>query len=182
MTFGRPAMISKASYGAVPLPATVDEEYISATSGADVAQPADRPSMMEFYSKSLELYEIMNDVLLSLDKPVSEESVEDIHDFYFNKETSEGERTIFELDRALTRWTRSLPEHLCRTSSPTSENPIFYRQTIVLRARCVPVECPYFAVRRTYLSGSCMFACSYSGQYCPSTALRGTSQLTHSSP
>lgn len=134
MTFGRPAMISKASYGSVPLPATVDEEYISATAGAD-AQPAGRPSLMAFYAKSLELYEIMNDVLLSLYKPVPEENAEDIHDFYFSKETHEGERTIFELDRALTRWTRSLPAHLCRTSSPESENPIFYRQSIVLRAR-----------------------------------------------
>lgn len=135
MTFGRPAMISKASCGPVPLPATVDEEYISATSGADVAQPADRPSMMAFYAKSLELYEIMNDVLLSLYKPVPEASLEDIHDFYFNKQTNEGEQTIFELDRALTRWTRSLPPHLSQTSSPAFENPIFYRQSIVLRAR-----------------------------------------------
>lgn len=139
MTFGRPAMISKASYGSVPLPATVDEEYISATSNAEVAQPANRPSMMAFYSKSLELYEIMNDVLLSLYKPVPEDSLEDIHDFYFNKETNEGERTIFELDRALTRWARSLPPHLSKASPPASQNPIFHRQSIVLRARYVPL-------------------------------------------
>ncbi|XHG07534.1 hypothetical protein AWENTII_010673 [Aspergillus wentii] len=140
MTFGRPAMISKASSGSVPLPASVDEEYISTASGTEASQPADRPSMMDFYAKSLELYEIMNDVLLSLYKPVSEESLEDIHDFYFNKETSEGERTIFELDRALTRWTRSLPVHLRGISSPESEDPIFYRQSVVLRARFLHVR------------------------------------------
>ncbi|KAI9932323.1 hypothetical protein MW887_009835 [Aspergillus wentii] len=140
MTFGRPAMISKASSGSVPLPASVDEEYIPTASGTEASQPADRPSMMDFYAKSLELYEIMNDVLLSLYKPVSEESLEDIHDFYFNKETSEGERTIFELDRALTRWTRSLPVHLRGISSPESEDPIFYRQSVVLRARFLHVR------------------------------------------
>ncbi|RJE23999.1 transcription factor [Aspergillus sclerotialis] len=152
MTFGRPAMLSKASYGSVPLPATVDEEYISATSGADVAQPADRPSMMAFYSKSLELYEIMNDVLLSLYKPVPEDSSEDIHDFYFNKETNEGERTIFELDRALTRWARSLPPHLSNACPPASQNPIFHRQSIVLRARFLHVRILLF---RPILSKYC---------------------------
>jgi hypothetical protein len=33
-------------------------------------------------AKSLELYEIMNDVLLSLYKPVSDDNAEDIHSFH----------------------------------------------------------------------------------------------------
>ena len=82
MTFGRPAMISKASSGAVPLPAAVDDEYIPSGSSKEVSQPPDRPSMMAFYAKSLELYEIMNDVLLSLYKPVSDDNAEDIHSFH----------------------------------------------------------------------------------------------------
>ncbi|KAF3398019.1 hypothetical protein F1880_006501 [Penicillium rolfsii] len=136
MTFGRPAMISKASSGAVPLPVTVDDEFISTASPAEPSQPAGRPSMMAFYAKTLELYEIMNEVLLSLYKPAPEESGEDIHDFYFNSSAGEGERTIFELDRSLTRWTRSLPPHLVHEDSPVSatENPIFFRQGIVLHA------------------------------------------------
>lgn len=136
MTFGRPAMISKASSGAVPLPITVDDEFISAASADEPTQPAERPSMMAFYAKTLELYEIMNDVLLSLYKPAPDESAEDIHDFYFNNSAGEGERTIFELDRSLTRWTRSLPLHLRGDSSVSAqENPIFFRQGIVLHAR-----------------------------------------------
>jgi hypothetical protein len=92
--------------------------------------------MMAFYAKTLELYEIMNDVLLSLYKPAPDESAEDIHDFYFNNSAGEGERTIFELDRSLTRWTRSLPLHLRGDSSVSAqENPIFFRQGIVLHAR-----------------------------------------------
>lgn len=135
MAFGRPVVITKTSYGSVPLPAAVDEEYISTTSSADVAQPTDRSSMMAFYAKSLELYEVMNDVLFSLNKPIPEESPEDFLDFY--KEANVGERTIFELDQALTIWTRSLPGHLRRTLSAWSENPISHRQSIVLRARYV---------------------------------------------
>lgn len=136
MTFGRPAMISKASCGPVPLPATVDEEYIPAASGAEVSQPANRPSMMAFYAKSLELYEILNDILLSLYKPVSDENPEDIHDFYFNKEGSEGERTIFDLDRSLTRWSRSLPSYL----RGDTNDEVFLRQSVVLRARFLHVR------------------------------------------
>lgn len=129
-------MISRVSSGAVPLPITADDEFISAASLTEPTQPAERPSMMVFYAKTLELYEIMNDVLLSLYKPVPDESPDDIHDFYFNNSAGEGERTIFELDRSLTRWTTSLPAHL-RGDSPVSaqDTPIFFRQGIVLHAR-----------------------------------------------
>ncbi|KAJ9488305.1 hypothetical protein VN97_g5000 [Penicillium thymicola] len=140
MTFGRPAMISKASSGAVPLPVAVDDEYIPSGCGKEVSQPPDRPSMMAFYATSLELYEIMNDVLLSLYKPISDDHAEDFHNFYFDNVASEGERTIFELDRSLTRWTRSLLPHLRWDSSTVSTNPIFYRQSIVLRARFLHVR------------------------------------------
>jgi hypothetical protein len=135
MTFGRPAMISKVSSGAVPLPARVDDEFIIPDSAAESSQPVEKPSMMAFYIKTLELYEIMNDVLLSLYKPVADDSADDIHDFYFNKAISEGERTIFDLDRALTRWTRSLPDHIRPGSSIGSDSSIFFRQSIVLQAR-----------------------------------------------
>ncbi|CAI7607099.1 unnamed protein product [Penicillium palitans] len=140
MTFGRPAMISKASSGVVPLPAAVDDEYIPSGCSKEVSQPPDRPSMMAFYAKSLELYEIMNDVLLSLYKPISDDHTEDAHNFYFDNVASEGERTIFELDRSLTRWTRTLLPHLRWDSSTVSTNPIFYRQSIVLRARFLHVR------------------------------------------
>lgn len=137
MTFGRPAMISRVSSGAVPLPVTVDDEFISAETASEPSQPGDQPSIMGFYAKSLELYEIMNDVLLSLYKPVPEDHTDEPHDFYFNSVVSEGERTIFDLDRSLTRWTRGLPPHLRGGSSLLSSNPIFCRQGIVLHARFV---------------------------------------------
>lgn len=138
MTFGRPAMISSVSIGAVPLPATVDDEFIPTETTSEPPQPIRQPSMMAFYAKTLELYEIMNDVLLTLYKPVSDDSADEIHDFYFNNAASEGERTIFDLDRSLTRWTRNLPPHLRDGElSIGSNNPIFCRQRIVLHARFV---------------------------------------------
>ncbi|KAE8388695.1 hypothetical protein BDV23DRAFT_195028 [Aspergillus alliaceus] len=130
MTFGRPAMITKASCGSVPLPDMVDEEYIPTTSGIEATQPADRPSVMAFYAKSLELYEIMNDILLSLYKP----------------------RTIFELDQALTKWSRSLPQHLRGSSLSDSTDVVFYHQSVVLRARFLHVRMLLF---RPILSKYC---------------------------
>lgn len=135
MTFGRPAMISRFSNEAVPLPESVDDELIQENSISEPTQPLNKPSIMAFYAKTLELYEIMNDVLLSLYKPVLDDSQEDIYDFYFTKNVNEGDRTIFQLDRSLTQWTRSLPSHLQGDPSTNSESPIFMRQSIVLRAR-----------------------------------------------
>ncbi|KAB8233880.1 transcription factor domain-containing protein [Aspergillus alliaceus] len=152
MTFGRPAMITKASCGSVPLPDMVDEEYIPTASGIEATQPADRPSVMAFYARSLGLYEIMNDILLSLYKPVPEDNPEDMYELYFNKETSEDEQTIFELDRALTKWSRSLPQHLRGSSLSDSTDVVFYHQSVVLRARFLHVRMLLF---RPILSKYC---------------------------
>lgn len=135
MTFGRPAMITKGFSGPVPLPVAVDDEFISPESIA--AQPPDQPSVMAFFGRSLELYDIMNDILLNLYNGSADPNGENAHDFYFSSMTGEGERTIFELDHCLTRWTRSLPLHLRADQSMTLGNPIFCRQSIVLRARSV---------------------------------------------
>jgi hypothetical protein len=137
MTFGRPAMVTKASSGAVPLPVAVDEDFIPSESGPEASQPPDRPSMIAFFAKTLELYDIMNDVLLNFYKQSADDSGENMHDLYFNSVIGEGAQTIFEFDRCLARWTRSLPVHLRGDSSAASVNPIFYRQSIVLRARSV---------------------------------------------
>ncbi|RAH50362.1 transcription factor domain-containing protein [Aspergillus brunneoviolaceus CBS 621.78] len=151
MTFGRPSMIAKASGGSVPLPATVDEEYIP-SAGTAIIQPAGRPSVMAFYAKSLELYEILNDILLSLYNPNPDESPEDVYDFYFNKQTTEGGHTMFELDRALTKWSRTLPEHLRGDASLAYGDKMFYHQSVVLRARFLHVRMLLF---RPILSKYC---------------------------
>ncbi|KAL4936435.1 hypothetical protein BDV06DRAFT_233421 [Aspergillus oleicola] len=152
MTFGRPAMISKASCGSVPLPETIDEEYYTSADGTDVTQPTGRPSIMAFYAKSLELYEILNDILLNLYQPLPEEGADDIHDSYFTIGSNKDELTIFELDRALTKWTRSLPAHLRGESDPSPNGIIFYRQSVVLRARFLHVRMLLF---RPILSKFC---------------------------
>ncbi|EEP76551.1 conserved hypothetical protein [Uncinocarpus reesii 1704] len=148
MTFGRPSMISKTAAGSVPLPVAIDEEDIPGISDPEISQIQGRPSMMAFYAKSLELYEIMNDILLSLYSPTErlpsceapgEESVASMQDFYFSNE-AEGPKMVFEHDRALTKWCRNLPLHLRDPSSRVQRNPIYHRQAIVLRARFLHVR------------------------------------------
>ncbi|KAJ5586648.1 hypothetical protein N7450_006435 [Penicillium hetheringtonii] len=152
MTFGRPAMISKVSSGAVPLPLLVDDEFISENAAAEPMQPSGQPSLLAFYAKTLELYEIMNDVLLSLYRPITDDGADDIHEFYFNKTLNEGEHSIFELDHNLTLWARSLPAHLRVGAAPERDNPVFFRQGIVLNARFLHVRILLF---RPILSKYC---------------------------
>lgn len=42
MTFGRPAMISKGTGSAVPLPATIDKEFVTSNSGGEASQTVHR--------------------------------------------------------------------------------------------------------------------------------------------
>lgn len=135
MTFGRPAMISRGSNGAVPLPMAVDDELFLVESSSEPTQPTHQPSIMAFFAKTLELYEIMNEVLLSLYKPVSEDGSGESSDFLFNDGVGERGRTIFDLDRSLTRWASDLPAHLRGSPSVGADNPVFDRQRIVLHAR-----------------------------------------------
>ncbi|KAK2749281.1 hypothetical protein FQN55_003606 [Onygenales sp. PD_40] len=140
MTFGRPAMITKGAASLVPLPMPLDEELITPEPGVDGLQLEGRTWMIAFFSASLGLYEIMNDILLTLYTPVFEEPRNDIHMFYFSQDGKEGGVSIFELDRALTKWSRSLPPHLRDISARPDRNPIFQRQAIVLRARFLHVR------------------------------------------
>ncbi|CAI7638909.1 unnamed protein product [Penicillium manginii] len=152
MTFGRPAMISKISSGAVPLPVLVDDEFIPVDATVDPTQPTQKLSMMAFYAKTLELYEIMNEVLLSLHKPVSDDGPEETHQFSFTNTNTDGEHTIFELDHSLTRWAQGLPAHLRTGSTEGAHNPVFFRQGIVLNARFLHIRILLF---RPILSKYC---------------------------
>ncbi|KAJ5378411.1 hypothetical protein N7509_011530 [Penicillium cosmopolitanum] len=152
MTFGRPAMISKISSGDVPLPVLVDDEFIPVNTTAEPTQPTQKISIMAFYAKTLELYEIMNEVLLSLHKPISDDGPDETHQFYFNSTNSDGEHTIFELDHSLTRWAQTLPAHLRVGSTAAVHNPVFFRQGIVLNARFLHVRILLF---RPILSKYC---------------------------
>ncbi|OQD83287.1 hypothetical protein PENANT_c017G07128 [Penicillium antarcticum] len=130
LTLGRPAMISKEAAKAVPLPVVVDEHRLQVP-----LEQTEESLFLKFYTKSLELYEILNDILLSLYKsPTPPSKPENSHNSYFNS-FDDGQVAVFRLDHALSTWSLDLPPHL-RTSSPlSSRDPISDRQSIVLRLR-----------------------------------------------
>ncbi|KAL7653069.1 hypothetical protein ACMYSQ_007805 [Aspergillus niger] len=139
LTLGRPAMISKEAAGAVPLPTMGDEEVPPGSQDAE-SPPQDgeieRPSFMTFYAKCLELYEILNDILLSLysNSNTPADRPEDHHNYYF-RSFHEGQVTVTQLDYALTVWSQSLPKVFRCQSTPLPANNIISRQRIVLRLR-----------------------------------------------
>lgn len=126
-------MISKEAAGDVPLPTMADED------NSDFAEPASSSnreglSFFAFYAKSLELYEIMNDILLSVYKDQTPPDRPEDLQKYYSKSFYEGQLTVFQLDYALTSWSQSLPEYFSNQSDP-SENYIINRQSVVLRLR-----------------------------------------------
>ncbi|KAJ5306304.1 hypothetical protein N7508_005319 [Penicillium antarcticum] len=135
LTLGRPAMISKEAAKAVPLPVVVDEHRLQVP-----LEQTEESLFLKFYTKSLELYEILNDILLSLYKsPTPPSKPENSHNSYFNS-FDDGQVAVFRLDHALSTWSLDLPPHL-RTSSPlSSRDPISDRQSIVLRLRFLHVR------------------------------------------
>ncbi|RDH29672.1 fungal-specific transcription factor domain-domain-containing protein [Aspergillus welwitschiae] len=144
LTLGRPAMISKEAAGAVPLPTMVDEEVppglLDAESHFQDGE-TERPSFMTFYAKCLELYEILNDILLSLysNSNTPPDRPEDHHNYYF-RSFHEGQVTVTQLDYALTLWSQSLPKVFRCQSTPLPANDVISRQRIVLRLRLLHIR------------------------------------------
>lgn len=161
-------MISKEAASAVPLPAMVDEQHPQSPT-----EPTGNASFLTFYTKSLELYEILSDILLSLYKnPTLPDRPEDSHHFYFNS-FDDGQLAVFRLDHALSTWSQSLPSHLRSSSPASSTHPIIDRQSLVLRSRYEPsathsslLDC----LSQISCLGSFMSEWFFCGLFYPSTA------------
>ena len=117
MTYGRPPMVSPAVSSAVPFPIAIDEHLLSSNVGQVMFGHG--PSVMDFYLETLKLYEVLFDVLTSLDSSTVETS-----DFQ-------------SIERRLIDWDRKLPAHL--KTSWVQDNPqdsrFFLRQSVILRQR-----------------------------------------------
>lgn len=132
MTFGRPSMISRTTAEKVPYPLIVDDAYLHDNPQIPVAQPAGTPSLMAFFVKSLELYDI---VANSLSKLYSE------NDAYTQKSHGSQQSEMLDLtsvlhiDRSLMQWAQDLPPHLSVFSDATASDPIIQRQAIICKIR-----------------------------------------------
>lgn len=132
MTFGRPAMIAKTLADSVPLPAMIDDDYLPSDSSSPSVQPDNTPSAMAFFVKSLNIYDIVNDILAAL---YEDESQKDQFGLFSFAAESSNIDMVFRLDRALMNWGRTLPPHLRISSYESFANPLFKRQAIICRSR-----------------------------------------------
>ncbi len=130
-------MISRRAADAVPLPAPIDDEYLSDDPKIPNRQPKDKYPIMGFFPESLKLYKILSNILRTLYMPADDSSPRDIYSFYFGDGTFEGLSNVFELDRSMTNWVRDLPLYLKPGTPESASGPILYRQTNVLYARYV---------------------------------------------
>ncbi|KAM0549847.1 hypothetical protein ACHAPJ_009289 [Fusarium lateritium] len=125
MTFGRPSMIAKWLQTPSGLPAMIDDEYLDTQTEPSATRPDGGPTVMAFFRKSLELYDIINDTLIELYLDPKDSRNKEIHHLGL----------VLGLDQRLVEWVESLPDHL-KYSHPVPDEPLaFRRQRVVLRAR-----------------------------------------------
>lgn len=134
MQFNRPAMVDKLGSNPVPLPRYVDDEHM------DRGQPSDQPPVIAFYIKTLELFEIMAKVIqnsAALNRGLGSSPPEAYHRLFGEAHVQQLTESL-KLDQSLMAWSASLPSHIRPASTHPSDhkyNPIFHRQSNVLRAR-----------------------------------------------
>ncbi|OQV11353.1 Fungal specific transcription factor domain-containing protein [Cladophialophora immunda] len=144
MQYGRPCMIGAKAALKVPLPLPVDEEHLG------VGRPRGRQTfVVEFYVLSLKLYEILHDVIYSY-------NFEDVRTYCTTERDKSciypdrGQHSTFEveIDRRLSRWKASIPDHLLAGSKDkrgiTAPEAVIYRQAVVLQQRHLHVRLMLF--------------------------------------
>lgn len=177
MTLGRPAMVSKPVAEARPYPSIIDDEFLLDHPSVVPAQPPEGPPVLAFYTKTLELYAIVDDILTTLymqndairrGRPRSQRA--DLENTAMT--------TVVRLDKALTDWVKSLPPHL-RPSRPESlSNDTIRRKAIVCRARYGPNPYYYTVSHRSKRSkGCCMQRFFFSDLHCLYSAYRKPSRM-----
>lgn len=134
MTFGRPAMITTEAATSVPPPPAHEDISNCGCSGATFDQN-EVPFDLHFFLESIKLYEILNQILLTLYTPSPREaSADDPYEIYFGGSDATKIAAVFELDQKLLRWSRDLPSHL-KYDKNTEKHAVHARQANVLWLR-----------------------------------------------
>ncbi|OGM48376.1 hypothetical protein ABOM_003368 [Aspergillus bombycis] len=137
-TLGRPGMIPKWLFNSIPLPSMIDDEFLDAQTIGSPFRPDGRPCKMAFFVKALELYQILDEILV---------------DLYLKNAKDEGIESklirILQIDGKLQAWNKALPEHLHPRHAAEGDE-ILKRQAIVLRVRFLHARILLF--RQTVIS------------------------------
>ena len=134
MTLGRPVVVSQADARAVPLPAEIDDDQLSPIAGSDRQQPEELFSKTGFFFQSLQLIDILEQILSgmysassSMNRPDTS-SLERLTTLDFNM--------ILRIDTAFRKWHDSLPSDLMiENGEARSGDAVIFRQARVLQLR-----------------------------------------------
>ena len=140
MIYGRPSMIGSQSAREVPLP-LAEEQNVQAGFGRQRSLQPQRPPVLSFYIFSLKLYEILHDVLSNFyfHNSQSGQTTDQCHDKYFGNSPA-GHPSILELERRLSRWQQSVPDHLRIETygrNTVVDDTVSYRQAVILHQRYI---------------------------------------------
>lgn len=142
LTYGRPCMIDRKVALSVPHPLPVEGEELLADPGMSTSLgETEHPTLVDFFSQSLALYDILHDILLNFYSPETSpiQSLDDVYRCYF--EGLGREFSIHGIDRRLYTWEKGLPSYLRASSYPAQHRAVtvLSRQAVVIRQRCIPV-------------------------------------------
>lgn len=138
MTYGRPPMVSAALAAAVPRPLAIDEDGLLQIDHEQVPRPG-KPSIMDFFIQTLELYEILYDVLVDFSYSSSggDLSLDESGSEPLGRSGISSTFSTIDIERRLVRWETRLPSHLTLGDPhhDTQPNDYFTRQAVILHQR-----------------------------------------------
>ncbi|KAH8705909.1 putative C6 transcription factor [Talaromyces proteolyticus] len=142
MNLGRPPMVSVSMADSLPLPLDFDEDWEDGRDNrtAETSERASKgPSTLSFFTHSAKLYSIMHKILLSIYPDEKVELLDDSERYFIGLEPT------FQIDHDLTKWCRSIPDHLkinpALDSQPIEEQrSTFCRLSFILWARFLHVR------------------------------------------
>jgi hypothetical protein len=143
LTYGQPSTISAKTASTVPLPLAIDERNL--LQGSVLQHAVEATSIIDFYISSLRLYEILQDVTFILDSTkFRSQTVDGSHNtdashLSGHLSSIEGRSTVYEVERKISHWEKSLPDHLKIGNHAHNErtDSVLHRQAVVLHQRYV---------------------------------------------
>jgi len=148
MTYGRPTMIESHAATVLRLPLALDEQYLSRDTLLEHTHPNTQPTTMAFYIQALLLNKILHNILRAFSKSSGTADTDAYETWPKGGPNQGSERSLLELDQALTLWSNGLPPHLVPGNNV--EGKRFMRQTNALRQRFLHTR---MLIYRPILSG-----------------------------
>jgi hypothetical protein len=120
------------------MPSCIDDVYLSSQPGRKGVQPPNNPSTLEFFKATLELYNILEDILTTFyPSGLCDQAIYSKHSLKGGESVELDLNSILRIDRSLNEWKANLSKHLVERAPDTEANTDegFLRQANVLKLR-----------------------------------------------